>query len=319
MRRLFPGGEVSVRRSAKPSFWPSRILAHRVYNEYWWAFLFLLPALVLFALFTLYPVLFTFLLSFEQAHNFFQPSKFVGLRNYEQLFSERLWRIALLNTIIFTFATVPVRIAVALLLALLIQPLNLKLQGVFRGVFYLPAVSSAVILALVWLWIYYPTKQGLANHIIEQVGISPQIWLGNQSLALPAIIFMVWATGEGAMVVLYGAALNNIPTTLYDAADIDCATPWSKFAKITWPLIKPTTLYGVIIGTIGSFQVFDIVFTMTGGGPGYSTRTLVYQIYSLAFLHHEFGYAAAQAVVLAFVIAILSVGLFRWLATDVEY
>ena len=118
---------------AGSSFWPARILAHRVYNEYFWAFVFLVPALVLFALFTLYPVIFTFILSFEQAHNFFQPAKFVGLRNYEQLFGERLWRIALLNTIIFTLATVPVRIGVALLLALLIQPLNLKLQGYFEG------------------------------------------------------------------------------------------------------------------------------------------------------------------------------------------
>jgi multiple sugar transport system permease protein len=298
---------------------PGRILAHRNYNEYAWAYFFLAPSLVFFTLFMLVPVVASFILSFQRASAMYEEPTFVGLYNFVKTVRDPIWPIALKNTVIFTVATVPVRLALALLLAVLIRPLGQRLQGLFRGIFYLPSVTSAVILSLIWLWIYYPTEQGLANYLIGLLGIPPQVWFGNTALALPAIIFMVWMTGEGAMVVLYGAAMQNIPVTLYEAADIDCASGWAKFTRITWPLIKPTTLYALVTATIGSFQVFDIVYTMTLGGPGFSTRTLVFQIWTHGFRDLDYGFASAQAVLLALVIAIVSVFQFRYLSTDVEY
>lgn len=299
--------------------WPRHFLAHRSYNEYAWGYFFLFPSLIFFGLFMLYPVLSSIILSLQQATAFYEAPRFIGLYNFGKILRDPVWWEALKNTVIFTVATIPVRVLLALILAALIRPFGGKMQSLFRGIFYLPSVTSVVVISLVWVWIYYPTKQGLANYVLTLLNITTQVWLGDPSLALFAIIFMVWVTGEGAMVVLYSAAMNNIPTSLYEAADLDCASGWSKFIHITWPLIKPTTLYVAITATIGSFQVFDIVYTMTGGGPGYSTRTLVFQIWDVGFRSWNFGYASAQAVVLALLIMIVALFQFRFLSIDVEY
>ena len=303
----------------RPLFWARKLLSHRSYNEWTWAYLFMIPSLAFFTLFTLYPVVRSILLSLNRVNAYYDAPRFIGLYNYGKILRDDIWWAALKNTALFTGATVPVLVVLSLLLAVLIRPFGSKMQALFRGIFYLPGVTSVVVISLIWLWIYYPFKQGMANYLIGLIDIKPQLWLGDPSTALPAIIFMVWMTGQGAMVVLYGAALNNIPTSLYEAADLDCASGWSKFRNITWPLIKPTTLYVIVIGTIGSFQVFDIVYTMTSGGPGYSTRTLVFQIYQEGFRQYNFGYASAQAMILALIIVVVAVFQFRYLSTDVEY
>ena len=304
---------------ARPLFWVRQILSHRSYNEWIWAYFFLIPGLIFFTLFTLYPVLRSIILSMNRINAYYDAPRFVAFNNYSKILRDDIWWAALKNTAIFTGATVPLLVLISLVLAVLIRPFGSKMQALFRGIFYLPGVTSVVVISLIWLWIYYPFKQGMANYLIGMLGIKPQLWLGDPQTALPAIIFMIWVTGQGFMVVLYGAALNNIPTSLYEAADLDCASGWSQFRNITWPLIKPTTLYVIVIGTIGSFQVFDIVYTMTSGGPGYSTRTLVFQIYQEGFRQYNFGYASAQAMVLALVIIVVAVFQFRYLSTDVEY
>ena len=245
--------------------------------------------------------------------------EFVGLENYQTLLTDRIWWTAVVNTLVFTLATVPFTIGMALLIALLLMPLHSRLQTLFKTIFYMPGVTSAVVIGLVWLWIFYPFAEGLANFAVTSFGLPKQNWLGNAATALPSVIVMAWMTGQGATIVLYMAALGNIPQTLYEAADIDCARGWARFRRVTWPLIKPTTLYVAITATAGSFLVFDLVYTLTKGGPGNATTTVAYRIWQIAFERLDFGLASAGAVLLGLIVILLSAIQFRFLSTDVEY
>jgi multiple sugar transport system permease protein len=307
-----------TRRAREPRFL-GRITQHRAYNEYMWAYIFLAPALVVFALFLVYPAIQSVIYSFQSFTVLRTEHPFVGLANYETLLDDGVFWMAIRNTIVYTLATVPFTIATALGIALLLMPLHSRLQTVFKTIFYMPGVTSAVVISLVWLWIYYPFNEGLANFLLTSIGLERHNWLGSGSTAMSSIVVMAWLTGQGATIVLYMAALGNIPTSLYKAADIDCATRWTRFRRITWPLIKPTTLYAAITATAGSFLVFDIVYTLTKGGPGNATTTIVYRLYDTAFLRFQFGLASAAAVLLAILIILFNVVQFRFLSTDIEY
>ena len=296
-----------------------RITQHRAYNEYLWAYIFLAPAIVIFLIFLVYPAIQSVIYSFQSFSAFTTDRPFVGLDNYESLLTDPVWWIAVRNTILYTVATVPFTIGMALAIALLLMPLNSRLQTIFKTIFYMPGVTSAVVIGLVWLWIFYPFSEGLGNYFVMLLGFNKQNWLGSTVTAMPSIIVMAWMTGQGATIVLYMAALGNIPTSLYEAADIDCATRWTRFRRITWPLIKPTTLYAAITATAGSFLVFDIVYTLTKGGPGTATTTVVYRIYQIAFERFQFGLASAGAVMLAILVIAFAVVQFRFLSTDIEY
>ena len=296
-----------------------RLLRHRAYNEYFWAYVFLLPAIVLFALFLIYPAIQSVIYSFQNFTVLRLDRPFVGLANYETLLSDPIWWTAVINTTVFVAATVPFTIAMALLISLLLMPLNSRLQTIFKTVFYMPGVTSAVVIGLVWLWIFYPFAEGLANFVVTSIGLPRQNWLGSSATALPSVIVMAWMTGQGATIVLYMAALGNIPQSLYEAADIDCARGWTRFRRITWPLIKPTTLYAAITATAGSFLVFDLVYTLTKGGPGNATTTVAFRIWQVAFERLQFGLASAGAVLLGILVITLSAIQFRFLSSDVEY
>ena len=296
-----------------------RVLSHRAYNEYFWAYVFLLPAIVLFGSFLIYPAIQSVIYSVQSFTVVRLDREFVGLENYQTLLTDRIWWTAVVNTLVFTLATVPFTIGMALLIALLLMPLHSRLQTLFKTIFYMPGVTSAVVIGLVWLWIFYPFAEGLANFAVTSFGLPKQNWLGNAGTALPSVIVMAWMTGQGATIVLYMAALGNIPQTLYEAADIDCARGWARFRRVTWPLIKPTTLYVAITATAGSFLVFDLVYTLTKGGPGNATTTVAYRIWQIAFERLDFGLASAGAVLLGLIVILLSAIQFRFLSTDVEY
>lgn len=296
-----------------------RILQHRAYNEYVWAYIFLLPAIAIFALFLVYPAIESLIYSFQSFDALKLDRPFIGFNNYLDLLSDNIWWVAVRNTIVYTVATVPFTIGMALLIAVLLMPLNSRLQTVFKTVFYMPGVTSAIVIGLVWLWVLYPFNEGLANYLIGLFGLEKLNWLGNSSSAMPSIIVMSWLTGQGATIVLYMAALGNIPTSLYEAAEIDCASGWTRFRRITWPLIKPTTLYAAVTATAGSFLVFDIVYALTKGGPGTATLTVVYRIFGIGFERLQFGLASAGAVLLAILAITFSAIQFRFLSTDVEY
>jgi len=296
-----------------------RVTEHRLYNEWLWAYVFLLPALAIFAIFLVYPAIQSVIYSFDIFNPLQGDRRFVGLGNYVTLFRDPVWWTAIANTLIFTIATVPVAIAVSLGIALLLMPLHSRLQTVFKTIFYMPGVTSAVVIGLVWLWIFYPFSEGLANFVVESLGFERVNWLGKGTTALPSIIVMTWLTGMGAAIVLYMAALGNIPSSIYEAADIDCAGRWSKLWGITIPLMSPVIFFNLIMGVIGSFQVFTAGFLLTDGGPQNSTLFYTLYIYRNAFRYFDMGYAAALAWVLFFIILALTLLIVKYLGGRVHY
>jgi multiple sugar transport system permease protein len=286
-------------------------------------YLFVAPSLVFFAVFIFVPLGWSFLLSFQDAG--LRVSTWVGLDNYARLLQDPIFRQAALNTVIYSVFTVAVWVAVSMVLATLIHPLPERLRTFFRAAYYLPAVTSAVFIALVWKWVLNANPWGLANHVLSLFGAGPAGFLSDPSpflganVALWSVILSSVLTVPAVGVVLYSAALAGIPRELYEAAESEGAGAWAKFRYITVPLLKPITLYVAIIYTIAAFEVFERVYVMTGGGPGYATHTIVYQIWRTGFRFGEYGMASAQAFLLFAVIATISVIQFRALRSDVEY
>lgn len=242
----------------------------------------------------------------------------MGLENFRTVLRDPLFGIALRNTAVFTAAVVVFWLGKALLIAYLLDPLSHGLQTFYKSAFYLPAVTSSVIISLVWLWIFNPTF-GLLNAFMSLLGLEPVTWLGNTSTALPALIAMQVIMGGGSSIVLLSAALARIPRDLYEVAIMDGASRGVTFRQIVLPLIRPTLLYLVVTGTINTFQVFDSIYIMTGGGPQFATITVVYLIYQTAFRQFELGLASAQAILLFLITFALAAVQFRWLGQNVEY
>ncbi|MBE3584528.1 MAG: sugar ABC transporter permease [Limnochordaceae bacterium] len=286
------------------------------WREAFEGYLFVLPKLVLFAIFLVTPVLMGVQMAFENVQPF--RSTWVGLENFRALTHDNVFWLSLRNTAIYTLVVVPVAVMTALGLASLIQPLSNVLQTFYRAAYYLPAVASAVVLALVWKWLF-DYDYGLFNYLLGLLGVGKVQWLVSPDIALWSIILMAILSPPGAGVVLYLAAMNGIPRELYEAAEIDGASGFQKWWRLTVPLVTPTTLYIVVMSTIGSFQIFTNVFIMTGGGPGNATTTMVTEIYNSAFQFFNFGKASAEALVLFAIVTALAVVQFRWLSRDVQY
>jgi multiple sugar transport system permease protein len=261
------------------------------------ALFFLSPTLIIFFVFMLFPVFFSFYLSFQKWNAFSWSGSFIGLDNYIRMFeSTEFWQV-LGNTAIYTLGTVPLNMIISLLVA---YGLNRKLVGkkLLRTLFFAPVVISPVSAALIWRWLYDPNF-GLVNYSLGIFGIQPVNWLNDPSAAMFALIGMgVWKT-FGFNMVLFSAGLNAIPDSYYEAATIDGAGAWRKFWNITLPLLSPTTFFIMVMSMIGSFQVFDIVYVLTSGGPLGSTKVLVFYVYEYAFKYSgEMGYASAVSYML---------------------
>ncbi|WP_331457251.1 carbohydrate ABC transporter permease [Bacillus sp. FJAT-22090] len=278
------------------------------------AYLFLLPKLILFSLFIAFPVVWAFVLSFQEYY-VLAGSKFVGLENYIKVFESEAFWVAIKNTLLFTVVTVPFSVISALVIASMIFGLGKLSQSFFRSAFYLPTVTSMVIIAMVWRWMYN-YDFGLFNYILGWFGVEQINWLGQSATALWALIIMSCLIPFGAGIIMYLASMGSISQSLYEAARIDGANSFKQWFHITIPLLKPTTLYLVLLSTIGSFQVFTQIIMMTGGGPGNATETLVHLIYKTGFRDFEYGLAAAQSVVLFIIILFFSVIQFRVLRHD---
>jgi multiple sugar transport system permease protein len=225
---------------------------------------------------------------------------------------------SLVHTFIYAVFVVTAWISTSLLVAALIQPLSNRVQSLFRGAFYLPNVTSIVIIALVWIWIFEP-DYGFFNYLLSLVGLPRVLWLQNPDIALWSIVLSTVLIVPGSGVVIYSAAIGSIPTEFYEAAEIEGASGLQKLLHITFPLLKPTTLYLVVIYTIAGFQIFERVYIMTGGGPINATTTIVQLIYQTAFSDFNYGRASAEALILFAIIAAFSFFQFKFLSTDVEY
>ncbi len=244
---------------------------------------------------------------------------FVGFANYAATLSDDLFWHSMLNTLTYAMGVVPIGIALSLVLSQLIFSLGRRTQMFYKAAFYLPMVVSGVVMALVWLWMFDPVY-GMLNWLFQLVGLEPLLWLRSPKTAMPSLILMAVATGQGASIVLLTASMGSIPEPLYESARVDGANRWHEFRHVTVPLLRPTILYLLIMGTIGSFQVFNSIYVMTSGGPYHATETAVYLLYTYAFQMLNFSRASAIGVILAIILALVSALQYRFAGRDyVEY
>jgi len=287
-------------------------------------YIFIAPAVIFFCLLLVYPILFGFLLSFQDWNLLAREASFVGLGNYAKALRDPLFRKSLWNTVYYTLMTIPPTVILSLILALMINSRLIRYKSLFRVLYFVPVVTSMVAISFVWKWMYNP-RYGLINLALEAVGFTGQSWLSSPTLALPSVaIMMIWQ-GVGFYMVLFIAGLQGIPETLYEAATIDGANRWQTFSYITLPLLNPTIVFILITSVINSFQVFVPVFVMTSsttgepGGPLNSTRVLVYHLYSIAFRNLDMGYGSAIAFILFAILLIVTVLQFKVVQQKVEY
>ncbi len=282
------------------------------------SYLFILPDLIIFGIFIVIPVFYSLYLSFHE-WNILDPDKpFVGFMNFIKLFEDEFFIQALWNTVYFVGLNVPLMLGLALIIALL---LNRKLKGigVFRTLYFLPVVTSMVVAAVIWRWLYNGDF-GYLNFILMKLKIlkEPIFWLADVDWAMPAVVFLNSWKGIGFYMVIFLAGLQGIPLNLYEAARIDGASSFKQFWYITLPLLKPTTFFALIMAVIGSFQVFTSVYIMTHGGPMRRTITIVTYLYDKAFRDFQMGYASAMAYVLFAIIFIFTVLQYRRFS-DLDY
>ena len=271
------------------------------------AYLFLLPFLAFFVGFVLYPMFMCVYTSFFDA-NMGREDIFVGLKNYQDLFQDSVFWIALRNTMVIVLVSVPITCIFSLWVASAISKMPVAATSAFRCIFYLPVVTGSVAVTMVWKWMFN-NYYGIFNYVGKDVlGILDKNinWLGDEKYALWCIILILLTTSVGQPIVLYVSALDNVDKSLVEAAEVDGATPKQAFWKIKWPQMMPTTLYILVITTINSFQCFALIQLLTSGGPKNSTMTIMYYIYYSAFKLYKYGYGNAMGVILAIIIAILS-------------
>ena len=271
------------------------------------AYAFLLPFLIFFVGFVLYPMFMCVYTSFFDA-TMGREDIFVGLKNYQELFQDEVFWIALRNTLVIVVVSVPITCIFSLWVASAISKMPMAATSAFRCIFYLPVVTGSVAVTMVWKWMFN-NYYGIFNYLGKDVlGILDKNinWLGDEKYALWCIILILLTTSVGQPIVLYVSALDNVDKSLVEAAEVDGATPKQAFWKIKWPQMMPTTLYILVITTINSFQCFALIQLLTSGGPKNSTMTIMYYIYYSAFKLYKYGYGNAMGVILAIIIAILS-------------
>ena len=299
--RLRTGGRRNRRRRVSPT-----------------PYLFLLPALLLFAVFRAYPLVNGLWLSFTSARLGRSQYAFVGLANYNRLLSDDRFLVSLVNTAYYTVASTLPILALPLLLAVVLNR-DVPLKALLRGAFFFPFTLSVVTVGLTWLWLLDPIV-GPFSYYLKRIGLAVGSLLAEPRSAMWGIVAtsVWWVTGY--YLVIYLAGLQDIPRHLYEAAAIDGAGAWRNFWSITVPLLRPVFLFVFVIHIIGSFQIFGQVFVMTQGGPGDATRTVVQHLYETAFQNlFAFGSASAMAWVLFAVILVFSVIQFRILRGHAEY
>jgi multiple sugar transport system permease protein len=275
-------------------------------REALFGYLCLIPWIVGFLVFTAGPMLASLGFSLFRT-DFLSTARFIGLKWYgDILFVDRLATKALINTAYYTFVMVPASTALALGIAVLLNQ-GIKLQGLWRTIYYLPSVVSGVAVSLLWWWLYQP-EMGLINALLGDIGIKGPRWIYSETWAMPSLIIMaLW--GSGGAMLIFLAGLRGIPTALYEAAEMDGAGPFRSFWNITIPMLTPTILFNMVMSIIGSFQIFTQVFILTNGqgGPNNATLTMVLYIYRKAFEQMYFGYGSALAWTLFIIVLIFSV------------
>ena len=298
-----------LRRRAAAGAAPRRRGGGPVAAEARWAWLFLAPTLVGLAILSAGPIVATFLVSLTKWDLLTAPD-WAGIGNYASLLGDRRFLLALRNTAFFTAVSVPVGMVLALALAL---ALNQRMRGIawIRTAYFLPVVTSATAVGLVWAWIYAPSG-GILNQLLGVFGLPAQKWVTDPFWAMPSIVLMSVWQGLGTSVIIFLAGLQGIPQEYYDAAAVDGAGRWARFRSVTLPLLTPSLFFTGILALISAFQVFDQVYVLARPGkPTDATVTLVYFIYENGFKNFKMGYAAAASWVLFLIVAVLTFLYFR--------
>lgn len=297
--------------SAKKGIWH---LSQRAREEIG-GYLFITPWLVHLVVLLIGPMIYSLILGFIDT-DILTYTKWVGLDNYRSMFADPLWQKSMRNTVYYTFVLVPLATAGSLVLAVLLNQ-KVVLLSLWRTIYYLPSVISGVAVALLWVWILN-RDFGIVNGALRVVGIQGPAWLQSEEWAMPALILMgLW--GMGGSIIIFLAALQGVPESLYDAGKIDGAGTFRLFFHITVPMITPTLFFSLVMGIISSFQVFTSAYVMTDGGPNNATLTQVLYLYRKAFRQFHFGYAAAMAWVLFAVIMVFTLMMVRSSALWVYY
>jgi multiple sugar transport system permease protein len=297
----------------------------RARRDFWAGLLFILPYLAGLCVFALYPIGMSFYYSFTR-YDIFSVPEWIGLANYAELFTDQFFWTSIYNTLYYTLLSVPLGMAVALLLALL---LNIKIPGqsFFRTIFFLPSITPLVAASLLWLWIFN-ARFGLLNSAIKPLldgmndltgaHLGAPGWLADPLWAKPALVLMsLWAVG-GTM-ILYLAALQDVPTSLYEVAQIDGAGPVRRFFAVTLPMISPVLFFTFVMGLIAAFQIFLQAYVMTLGGPGDSTMFYCLYLFNNGFLYFRLGYASAMAWILFLLVIVVTALVFKTTARFVYY
>jgi multiple sugar transport system permease protein len=284
-------------------------------------YLFILPGMALFLLWTLYPLLDALVMSFfDWIPNPNMPSTFIGLQNYAQALSDPIFWQAFRNVFAYTIVTVIGQIILGLAVALL---LNRKIMalGFFRVLYYIPVVTSWVVVSLIFAYLFSSSNGPVDWFLGDVLHLIPdnQSWLGSTTLALPTLMILGIWKGVGWNMVIFLAGLQSIPAELYEAARVDGANRWVLFRSITLPLLRPTVTFAVVILTMGGFGSFIPMYVLTGGGPLHSTETLLTYAFTNAFSSFDFGYAAAITYIFAVIVLLLALIQIRLVSKKVQY
>jgi len=269
------------------------------------AWLFISPIVLGILIFQFYPTLFSFYISFTR-WNLLTPPKWIGFSNFVELFTtDRFFYNTMSNTATYAFWTMLIGLSLGLIFAAL---LNQEIHGkyIYRAIYFVPVVAPTVAVALLWQWLYEPNF-GVLNGMLRMIGVHGPNWLGNTTWAMRSVIVeAIWA-GLGFNILIFLAGLQGIPQEYYEAAEIDGANAIQKFFSITMPMLSPTTFFLLVTGVIGGFQVFDIPYIMTGGGPANATQMVIMYLYNNAFTIQKMGLAAAISFIVFLLIITLTI------------
>lgn len=308
MAQVHPAGEYTVAHR--------RQIIPKHVREWFWGYFFIFPSFLMFLIFSLYPMYDSVRLSFERLS--LRGRDWVGLDNYRYLIHNDYFQQSMLNTLMYAVWIVPIGVFLSLTLALLIYRLPTFFQVFYKSAFYLPVVTSGVVLSFVWLYLYDPAF-GLLNYLLGLVGIGPRLWLSDLDTSMISLVIMFHATHWGGSIILLTASMGGIPKDLYEAARLDGASFLKQSTSITIPLLKPAIAYVAITGSIASLQIFTEILLMTRGGPDGHTSNMVFSIYEQGFINFNFGRASAVAVMLLLITIVVAVTQFRLLRSNVEY
>ncbi len=284
------------------------IVSARARSREKWAYLFLLPWLLMFCVFSLYPLLYGIAVSFTDYN--LSGMRFNGLENYRKLLDNYAFWRSLVGTARYALIVIPLQTLIPLWIASVLRSHSARVNTLTKLLIYLPNVTCAVALVIVWKFLFWPSF-GVLDQILKSMGITDFYIFDSANTSIPVISLLIVLSNMGQNVVIFCAAINAIPDTYYEAAEMDGAVRTQQFRHITLPLLAPITTYVLVTCSIGALQIFVIPQMMTGGGPNYTSSTLLMLIYDTAFGHNQFGYASAIGVLVFILAGIVAVVQFR--------